>query len=169
MHDTGAKLVLGHTITSAGVNEGLTVLRMLSEAIDMLPLNKVLVGTDGSPLAVPTVARAAWLAAHDDAEHAALYPLAGKVLGDAAMVEKFAAAHSAVKQQIDRMKHTEGAALVVAAGTAGARGRRRCRGGHRRPAARLRHLPFGPAPVPHRHPAGAARRSRRWPGAGPSA
>ena len=28
----------------------------------------VIVGTDGSPLAVPTVARAAWLAAHDDAD-----------------------------------------------------------------------------------------------------
>ena len=53
------------------------------------------------------------LAAHDDAEHAALYPLAGKVLGDTAMIERFAAAHSAVKQQIDRMKHTEGPALVA--------------------------------------------------------
>jgi hypothetical protein len=31
VHDTGTKLVLGHTITSAGVNEGLTVLRILSE------------------------------------------------------------------------------------------------------------------------------------------
>src|SRR5687767_14149050 len=31
VHDTGTKLVIGHTITSAGVNEGLTVLRMLSE------------------------------------------------------------------------------------------------------------------------------------------
>jgi nucleotide-binding universal stress UspA family protein len=28
----------------------------------------ILVGTDGSPLAAPTVARAAWLAAHDDAD-----------------------------------------------------------------------------------------------------
>ena len=28
----------------------------------------IVVGTDGSPLAVPTVARAAWLAAHDDAD-----------------------------------------------------------------------------------------------------
>lgn len=28
----------------------------------------IVVGTDGSPLAAPTVARAAWLAAHDDAE-----------------------------------------------------------------------------------------------------
>src|SRR3954451_18455925 len=28
----------------------------------------IVVGTDGSPLAGPTVARAAWLAAHDDAD-----------------------------------------------------------------------------------------------------
>lgn len=28
----------------------------------------IVVGTDGSPLATPTVARAAWLAAHDDAD-----------------------------------------------------------------------------------------------------
>jgi len=28
----------------------------------------IVVGTDGSPLAAPTVARAAWLAAHDDAD-----------------------------------------------------------------------------------------------------
>jgi len=53
------------------------------------------------------------LAAHDDAEHAALYPLAGTLLGDLGMLERFSAAHSAVKQQIDRIKHTEGAALVA--------------------------------------------------------
>jgi hypothetical protein len=31
VHDTGTKLVLGHTITSAGVNEGLLVLRILAD------------------------------------------------------------------------------------------------------------------------------------------
>jgi nucleotide-binding universal stress UspA family protein len=34
----------------------------------MYDYRTIVVGTDGSPLAVPTVARAAWLAAHDDAE-----------------------------------------------------------------------------------------------------
>ena len=33
----------------------------------MYDYRTIVVGTDGSPLAVPTVARAAWLAAHDDA------------------------------------------------------------------------------------------------------
>jgi hemerythrin superfamily protein len=56
------------------------------------------------------------LTAHDEAEHAALYPLAGQVLGDAALIERAAAAHSAVKQQIDRMKFLEGAPLVEAFG-----------------------------------------------------
>lgn len=54
------------------------------------------------------------LAAHDDAEHAALYPLLGATLGDVAMIERAAAAHSAVKQQIDRMKFLEGLPLVEA-------------------------------------------------------
>jgi nucleotide-binding universal stress UspA family protein len=34
----------------------------------MFDYRTVVVGTDGSPLADPTVARAAWLAAHDDAD-----------------------------------------------------------------------------------------------------
>ena len=51
------------------------------------------------------------LAAHDDAEHAALYPLAGELLGDAAVLERLAAAHSMVKQQIDLIKATEGGEL----------------------------------------------------------
>ena len=53
------------------------------------------------------------LAAHDDAEHSALYPLVGEVLGDPALVERSAAAHSLVKQQIDRMKFLEGPPLVA--------------------------------------------------------
>jgi hemerythrin superfamily protein len=54
------------------------------------------------------------LSAHDDAEHAALYPLAGHVLGDAALIERAAQAHSAVKKQIDHLKTQEGAPLVEA-------------------------------------------------------
>ncbi|MGD9999159.1 MAG: hemerythrin domain-containing protein [Ilumatobacteraceae bacterium] len=56
------------------------------------------------------------LAAHDDAEHAALYPLVGHLLGDATMIERAAAAHSAVKQQIDLVKSLEGQPLTDAFG-----------------------------------------------------
>ena len=52
------------------------------------------------------------LAAHDDAEHAALYPLAGHLLGDPAAIERWAQAHSAVKKQIDHLKMQEGAPLT---------------------------------------------------------
>jgi hemerythrin superfamily protein len=54
------------------------------------------------------------LTAHDDAEHAALYPLVGAVLGDAGAVERAAAAHSAVKKQIDHLKFLEGPSLTLA-------------------------------------------------------
>ena len=54
------------------------------------------------------------LKAHDDAEQAALYPLAGNVLGDADMIERSAAAHSAVKKQIDLITTLEGPPLVDA-------------------------------------------------------
>ncbi len=54
------------------------------------------------------------LSAHDDAEHAALYPLAGAVIGDLELIERSAWAHSAVKQQIDHMKAQEGPPLVGA-------------------------------------------------------
>ena len=54
------------------------------------------------------------LTAHDEAEHAALYPLIGEVLGDGAGIERAAAAHSAVKQQIDALKALEGAPLTAA-------------------------------------------------------
>lgn len=54
------------------------------------------------------------LSGHDDAEHAALYPLAGHVLGDAKLIERWAQAHSAVKKQIDHLKAQEGAPLVEA-------------------------------------------------------
>jgi hemerythrin superfamily protein len=54
------------------------------------------------------------LAAHDTAEHVALYPFTGNLLGDTGMIERSAAAHSAVKQQIDLIKSLEGQPLVDA-------------------------------------------------------
>lgn len=54
------------------------------------------------------------LTAHDDAEHAALYPLAGQLLGDAKLVERAAAAHAAVKAQLDHIRGLEGTALITA-------------------------------------------------------
>jgi hemerythrin superfamily protein len=57
------------------------------------------------------------LNAHDDAEHAALYPLVGAVIGDVDMVERSAWAHSAVKSQIDLMMSLEGDALTEAFAT----------------------------------------------------
>ena len=54
------------------------------------------------------------LTAHDDAEHAALYPLLGSVLGDEEMITRAARAHSEVKKQIDTIKSLEGAPLTDA-------------------------------------------------------
>ena len=54
------------------------------------------------------------LKAHDDAEQAALYPMVGKVLGDEGMITRSAAAHSAVKKQIDALTTLEGPPLVEA-------------------------------------------------------
>jgi hypothetical protein len=51
------------------------------------------------------------LTAHDDAEHAALYPLLGHLVGDDDMIARAAAAHRAVKAQIDVLTHLEGAPL----------------------------------------------------------
>lgn len=54
------------------------------------------------------------LAAHDDAEHGALYPFAASILGDAAaakILDRAALAHSAVKKQIDHLKFLEGQPL----------------------------------------------------------
>lgn len=56
------------------------------------------------------------LTAHDQAEHAALYPLVGHVLGDTDMVERSALAHSAVQRVMDQLRSLEGAALVEAVG-----------------------------------------------------
>jgi hemerythrin superfamily protein len=54
------------------------------------------------------------LTAHDEAEHSALYPLVGELLGDAPAIERAAAAHSAIKKQIDHLKFLEGPALTLA-------------------------------------------------------
>lgn len=54
------------------------------------------------------------LTAHDDAEHAALYPLAGHVLGDEALITRAAVAHSMIKKQIDDIKSKEGVPLTDA-------------------------------------------------------
>jgi hemerythrin superfamily protein len=56
------------------------------------------------------------LKAHDEAEQAALYPFAGSILGDAALVERSAAAHSMVKKQFDAISALEGPALIAAVG-----------------------------------------------------
>ena len=52
------------------------------------------------------------LHAHDDAEHSALYPLAAAVLDDPALNERLAAAHSAIKKQIDLITSLEGPPLI---------------------------------------------------------
>jgi hemerythrin superfamily protein len=54
------------------------------------------------------------LTAHDGAEHAALYPLVGHVLGDTDLLARLTLAHSAVKKQIDCVKHLEGPPLTEA-------------------------------------------------------
>jgi hemerythrin superfamily protein len=54
------------------------------------------------------------LTAHDDAEHAALYPLAGRALGDKTLIEAMSAAHSEVKKQMEHLRGLEGPALVDA-------------------------------------------------------
>jgi hemerythrin superfamily protein len=48
------------------------------------------------------------LAAHDDAEQQALYPLAALVLDDADLLDQAVAAHAAVKLQIDHLRSLEG-------------------------------------------------------------
>ncbi|HEY0520002.1 MAG TPA: hemerythrin domain-containing protein [Ilumatobacteraceae bacterium] len=54
------------------------------------------------------------LKGHDDAEQAALYPFAGNLLGDVALIEGLAAAHSYVKKQIDLITTREGLPLLEA-------------------------------------------------------
>lgn len=56
------------------------------------------------------------LKAHDEAEQAALYPFAYNLLGDNAVIERSALAHSSVKKQIDVLTTLEGRPLVEAFG-----------------------------------------------------
>jgi len=56
------------------------------------------------------------LKAHDEAEQAALYPLASAILGDAKLIERSEAAHSMLKKQFDVIATLEGAPLVAAVG-----------------------------------------------------
>jgi len=54
------------------------------------------------------------LTAHDQAEHAALYPFATTLLGDAALIERSQAAHSMIKKQFDTISTLEGQPLIAA-------------------------------------------------------
>jgi hemerythrin superfamily protein len=54
------------------------------------------------------------LGAHDQAEHAALYPLAGELLADTRMIERYAAAHSLIKKTVDHLMGLEGQPLLDA-------------------------------------------------------
>jgi hemerythrin-like domain-containing protein len=55
------------------------------------------------------------LKAHDDAEHAVLYPMCAVLLEDDQLVARCHEAHRAVKRQIDLVVGLEGAPLVDAA------------------------------------------------------
>ena len=52
---------------------------------------------------------------HDEAEHAALYPMCEQVLDDVALVARCEAAHSEIKRGIDVVLGLEGPALIAAA------------------------------------------------------
>jgi hemerythrin superfamily protein len=54
------------------------------------------------------------LVAHDQAEQAALYPLAGALLGDAGAIAEYDREHSVVKKAIEHLEGLEGAPLVDA-------------------------------------------------------
>ena len=54
------------------------------------------------------------LRAHDDAEHAALYPLGRELLDDEEMLARCESAHAAVKRQIDLVCVLEGPPLETA-------------------------------------------------------
>jgi hemerythrin superfamily protein len=66
----------------------------------------------GEPTLVGQIVDA--LSMHDQAEHSALYPLAGHVLQDPELIERSAAAHSGIKQLIDRITQLEGEPLTTA-------------------------------------------------------
>lgn len=74
-----------------------------------------LFGDFGGPTQGPNVGRIVdALKAHDDAEHAALYPMCSRLLGDVQMVAECAAAHSRIKAQIDVVMGLEGPPLIGA-------------------------------------------------------
>jgi hemerythrin superfamily protein len=54
------------------------------------------------------------LKAHDEAEQAALYPLAGQLLGDLELIQRSEAAHSTIKKQFDLIATLEGPPLIAA-------------------------------------------------------
>jgi hemerythrin superfamily protein len=54
------------------------------------------------------------LTVHDEAEHAALYPFATTLLGDARLIERAEAAHSMIKKQFDTISSLEGQPLIAA-------------------------------------------------------
>ncbi len=54
------------------------------------------------------------LASHDDAEHGALYPLAGEILDNTEDVEGFDVAHARIKRAIDDLRALEGQPLIDA-------------------------------------------------------
>lgn len=54
------------------------------------------------------------LASHDDAEHGALYPLAGEILDNTEDVERFDVAHARIKRAIDDLRALEGQPLIDA-------------------------------------------------------
>ncbi|MCE9620894.1 MAG: hemerythrin domain-containing protein [Actinomycetia bacterium] len=54
------------------------------------------------------------LRARDDVEHAPLYALAARLVDDPALMDRLAAAHSAVKKQIEVVAALEGTRLVDA-------------------------------------------------------
>ena len=55
------------------------------------------------------------LKAHDDAEHAVLYPTCARLISDDGLLARCEAAHSAVKRQIDLLVGLEGPPFVQAA------------------------------------------------------
>ena len=93
----------------------------------MYEYRTIVVGTDGSPLAAPTVARAAWLAAHDDADlvivcgysHLSPRQEARSLAGDAALIGQVpgrTAASAAIAQAVavaQEQRATISAALLI--------------------------------------------------------
>ena len=54
------------------------------------------------------------LKAHDEAEQAALYPMAGTLLGDLDLIQRSEASHSLIKKQFDTIANLEGPPLTAA-------------------------------------------------------